>query len=85
MNDLRMWLRTSHAFFIYIYDKRKPLLIFLFCSCTCTFYAHEIAKLSISGLKNYKEIKKYFLPWLLPARQSHGLDATPLTNSFIDI
>ena len=24
-----------------------------------------------------------FLPWLLPARQSHGLDATPLTNSFI--
>ena len=24
-----------------------------------------------------------FLPWLLPARQSHGLDATPLTNQFI--
>ena len=21
-----------------------------------------------------------FLPWLLPARQSHGLDATPLIN-----
>ena len=22
----------------------------------------------------------FFLPWLLPAKQSHGLDATPLTN-----
>ena len=27
--------------------------------------------------------KQWFLSWLLPARQSHGLDATPLTNSFI--
>ena len=25
-------------------------------------------------------LESMFLPWLFPAKQSHGLDATPLTN-----
>ena len=78
--------RVYYVFFILWW----PFCSVLFC-LTFTWYLGTCSNVCLNFLSIvpaavfiftyfFISTNTFFLPWLLPAKQSHGLDATPLTN-----